>query len=85
MSTEINVFDGDVTIDTARIEVTAIGSGCIVTATLVDQDGTAVIAASTVLPEWAFDMELASKAGSQLLTDLRSRLDATVTTADALL
>lgn len=74
MSETIAVFDGEAEIHTARIEVLAVGTGAIVTATLVDEDGTAIVAASEALPAWNYDLEAASEAGGRIVRSLKAVL-----------
>lgn len=71
---KISVLDGEAVIETARVEVFVVGSGAVITATLVEEDGTAIAAASEILP--VFSMEAGTEAAQRILKGLRARLDA---------
>jgi hypothetical protein len=79
MAATIKVFDGEAEVETAKVEVNAIGTGCIVTVTMVDPEGTALIAASEVMYDWKFDMDASTKVAGTLIEELRVRLEMTVT------
>ncbi len=81
MAQKINVFDGETVVDTARVEVLIIGRGAIVTTTLVNDEGTAIIASSTIFRSW--DPEMVMSAGSQMISQLQARVAETVTGVEA--
>lgn len=55
MSQERKVLDGEVTIETAKIEVCLIGNGAAVTLRMVDEEDVTVVATSRLVR--AFDMD----------------------------
>lgn len=76
MSETIKILDDEVTLDTIRMEVLAVGMGMTVTVTLQDEDGTAILAKSRILPSGG--LEDATEAGKAMIQELKAMAEESV-------